>query len=146
MGSDPIYCDSATSVRHKDVTEAPHGLVELREHMGQAGAWQTHPHDQQRPFTFRTGLHLPAQPAKQLSVRVSHLADRDWSLVVKANGEVIHQQLVNAALTQPQRGWALVTVDLTRFAGQKIFLEVQNASNDWANEHGFWKRIAIEDR
>lgn len=128
------------------ITEAVHGLVELREHMGQAGAWQTHPHDQQRPFTFRTGLHLPAQPARQLSLRVSHLADRDWSLVVKVNGEVIHQQLVNAALTQPQRGWALVTVDLTRFAGQKILLEVQNASNDWANEHGFWKRIAIEDR
>ncbi|HET6423307.1 MAG TPA: hypothetical protein VFG20_06465, partial [Planctomycetaceae bacterium] len=127
------------------ITEAVHGLVELREHMGQGGAWQTHPHEQQRPFIFRTGLHLPADKPKQLSMRVSHLQDKDWSLVVKVNGEVHHQQIVNAALTQPQRGWALVTVDLSKFAGQKVLLEVQNASNDWANEHAFWKRIVIED-
>ncbi len=128
------------------ITEAAHGLVELREHMGQSGAWQTHPHDQQRPFVFRTGLHLPADKPQQLSLRVSHLADKDWSLVVKVNGEVIHQELINTALTRPQRGWASIRVDLSKFAGQKILLEVQNASNDWSNEHAFWKRIALEDQ
>jgi hypothetical protein len=128
------------------ITEAVHGLVEPREHMGQAGAWQTHPHDQQRPFVFRTGLHLPVDKPKQISLRVSHLADKDWSLVVKVNGEVHHQELINTALTRPQRGWASITVDLSQFAGKKVLLEVQNASNDWSNEHGFWKRLAIEDR
>lgn len=128
------------------INEAVHGLVELREHMGQSGATQTHPHDQQRPFVFRTGIHLPVDQPQQLSLRVSHLVDKDWSLVVKANGEVIHQELINTVLTRPQRGWALITVDLSKFAGQKVLLEVQNASNDWSNEHAFWKRIAIEDR
>ncbi len=128
------------------ITEAIHGLAELREHMGQSGAWQTHPHDQQRPFVFRTGLHLPVDKPQQLSLRVSHLPEKDWSLVVKANGNVIHQELINTALTRPQRGWAAINVDLSKFAGQKVLLEVQNASNDWSNENAFWKRIVLEDR
>ncbi len=128
------------------ITEAVHGLVELREHMGQSGAWQTHPHDQQRPFALRTGLHLPADKPQQLSLRVSHQPEKDWLLVVKANGDVVHQELINAELTRPQRGWAAVTVDLSKFAGQKVLLEVQNASNDWSYEHAFWKRLVIEDR
>lgn len=128
------------------ITEAAHGLVELREHMGQSGAWQTHPHDQQRPFVFRTGLHLPIDKPRQLSLRVSHHPDRDWMLIVKANGEVIHQELINDVLTRPQKGWASITVDLSKFAGQKVLLEVLNASNDWSHEHAFWKRMAIEDR
>jgi hypothetical protein len=114
--------------------------------MGQAGAWQTHPHDKDRPFVLRTGVHLPTDRPQQLSLHVSHNADKDWQLVVKANGETIHDQLINTDLTRPQRGWAAITVDLSKYRGQKVLLEVQNKSNDWSYEHAYWKRVLIEDR
>ncbi len=127
------------------MTEAAHGLYQLREHMGQSEGWQTHPHDQNRPFVLRTGMHFPADAPKKLTLRVSHAPEKDWQLVVKANGTPIHQQLINAELTRPQRGWALITVDLSSLQGRKVLLEVLNQSNDWQSEYAYWKQIAIED-
>jgi hypothetical protein len=34
-------------------------------------------------------------------------------------------------------------VDLSKFAGQPVLLEVQNAPNDWHYEDAYWSRIAI---
>ena len=37
-------------------------------------------------------------------------------------------------------------VDLSRFAGQKVYVEVVNQSNNWNSEYSFWKRLAIVDK
>lgn len=127
-------------------TTAAHGILELREHFGQAGAWQTHPNDKDKPFVLRTGLHLPADRPQVLDLRVSHAANADWVLVVQANGQKIFEQLIDEPLTRPQRGFASLKVDLAPFAGKKVLLEVLNQSNNWSNEYAYWKRVALEDK
>lgn len=126
--------------------EIPSGLALMKEHAGQMDSLRTAPIDQKIPCVLRAAVELPADKGSYLDLRVSHLPTFDWQLVVKANGEVIHDQIVDDKLTTPQRGWASIQVDLAKFAGQKVLLEVLNQSNDWKNEYAFWKRITIEER
>ncbi|MBS0206067.1 MAG: hypothetical protein JSS49_24505 [Planctomycetes bacterium] len=126
--------------------ELSHGLMRLKEHAGQTDALRTHPNAQDKPAIFRAGLTLPKDKPAMLDMHVSHSQQADWQLVVKVNGEVIHQELIDQKLTTPQRGWASIQVDLTRFAGQKVLVEVLNQSNNWNNEFAFWKRLAIVEK
>lgn len=126
--------------------EIPGGVALLKEHAGQMDSLRTYPIDQTKPCVLRSALQLPVDKQHYLDLRVSHLPMCDWQLIVKANGEVIHDQLIDEKLTTPQRGWASIQVDLSKYAGQKVLLEVLNQSNDWKNEFAFWKRITIEER
>lgn len=123
--------------------EVRDGLVLLREVAGQLEALQTHPLEADKPFTLRTALTIPADRTTTLDMHVTHYEKADWQLVVRANGDMIHEQRIDETLTIPQRGWATVQVDLSRFAGQTILLEVQAASNDWQHEYAFWKRVHV---
>ena len=115
----------------------------MREHKGQTDVLRTHPNAQDKPAILRTGLVLPKDKPMMLDLLVSHAVSADWQLVVKANGEVLHDQLIDEKLTQSQRGYASVRVSLSKFAGQKVYLEVLNQSNNWASEFAFWKRVAL---
>ncbi len=119
------------------------GVHRLKEHMGQTDVLRTHPNAQDKPAVLRTGLVLPKDRPMAVDLLVSHLPLCDWQLVVKANGEVIHDQLIDGKLTLPQRGFASIQIPLKKFAGQKVYLEILNQSNNWSNEHAFWKRIAL---
>jgi hypothetical protein len=126
--------------------DAPHGVLQKREHFGQSDGWQTHPKEKDQPFVLRTGLHLPNDVPQELDLRVSHQPQRDWRLVVQVNGQRIHEQLIDDQLTSPQRGWASLQVDLSVYRGQKVLLEVLNESNNWDNEHAIWKRVVVRDK
>jgi hypothetical protein len=126
--------------------EIPGGIAMMKEHAGQLDALRTYPIAKDKPCVLRSAVRLPADKGSYLDLLVSHLPKSDWQLVVKANGAVIHEQLIDDALTTPQRGWASIQVDLAQFAGQKVLLEVLNQSNDWKSETAFWKRVTIEER
>lgn len=123
-----------------------HGLIRMKEHAGQTDALRTHPNAADKPAIFHAGVTLPKDKPAMLDMHVSHFPQSDWQLVVKANGEVIHNERIDQKLTLPQRGWASIQIDLSRFAGQKVFLEVLNQSNGRPNEFAFWKRMAIVDK
>lgn len=126
--------------------EARHGLSYKPEHQGQTGCWQTHPNDRDQPFVLRTVATFPADQPQELDMLVSHQPQHDWLLQVRVNGTILAEQLINDALTIPQRGFANVRVDLSAYQGQTVLLEVLNASNDWSQEHACWKRVAWHAR
>lgn len=123
-----------------------HGLARHKEAMGQTDALRTLPNAADKPSILRTGMYLPKDKPAMLDMHVSHYPQSNWQLVVRVNGEVIHSQLIDDKLTQPQKAWATVQVDLSRFAGQKVFIEVLNQSNSRPNEVAFWKRIMVVDK
>lgn len=123
--------------------EISHGLVRNAEHNGQTNVVRTHPNAADKPLILRAGVVLPADRRMMLDLHCTHQPECDWQLIVRANGEVLTDQLINAALTTPQRGWATIQIDLSKFAGQKVLLEVLNQSNNWQNESAFWKQIAL---
>jgi hypothetical protein len=72
---------------------------------------------------------------------VAHHPQADWQLLVFATGEKLHDALVAANTTQ--EGWVDVVVDLSRFAGRNILLEVHNHPNNWASEFAYWQRLEV---
>ena len=125
---------------------ATHGLFQKREHQGQTDGWQTHPEQRDKPLILRTVHQFPADRPQELDLLVTHQPGSDFPLQVRMNGAVIFEQLINEELTRPQRGWASLTVDLSKFQGQTVLVEVLNGSNDWSNEHAVWKRLELRDR
>jgi hypothetical protein len=62
-------------------------------------------------------------------------------LIVKANGEKLYDGIIGPATTK--NGWADLEIDLSRFAGRKVNIELHNHPNDWAWEFGYWARVEI---
>ena len=66
----------------------------------------------------------------------------DRQLKVVAAGEVIAESII-ASNSVSDDEWLDVTVDLTKFAGRKIELSIENCPNDWHNEWAYWNRVSI---
>jgi hypothetical protein len=90
---------------------------------------------------LRGPVSIPADKHTELKLAVSHHPQSDWQLIVLANGEKLHDSLIAANTTQ--EGWAEITVDLSRFAGHNILLEVHNHPNNWAGEFAYWGTVEV---
>lgn len=125
-------------------TTAPvgtHGFAIIADHYGRSSVMRTHPASQEIPCVLRTNIALPANKQSRLILDVSHDPKGDWELVVKADGKTLHKQVVGPKTTRD--GWAHVEVNLTPYAGRSVNLELENRSNDWTWEYGYWGRIEV---
>ena len=107
-----------------------------------ATAVQTHPLDRKTPSSLFRALKIPEGKKTKLTMRVSHHPHGDWQLRVLAAGEVMADQIIGSDSVSDDE-WLDVTVDLTRFAGRKITLAIENRPNDWHNEWAYWNRVFI---
>jgi len=119
----------------------PGGVAVLDRHMGHETVVRTHPLDRDTPCVLSRTVEVPASGKTRLVLDVSHYPGADWMLVVRADGKVIHQSVVGPETTQD--GWTKVRVDLARFAGKTVALEVLNQANKWADEYAYWGRVEI---
>ena len=126
----------ASGWRVKNVGEL--GVVWHRSFKNRS-AVQTHPLNRQVPCSIYRELKVPNQA--RLRVRVAHHPHGDWQLRVLVNQHVIAEELVKPSSVTKE--WLELTVDLSKYAGQEIDLEVQNRANDWHNEWAYWNEISI---
>ncbi|WP_397569453.1 PVC-type heme-binding CxxCH protein [Schlesneria sp. T3-172] len=112
------------------------GIGVLKEHRGRIGVLRTHPVSAQKPCVLSGTFAIPAGVRTTLMLDVSHDPRGDWRLQIKANGDQILRQEINAE-TCPD-GWATVKVDLSKFAGREIRLELLNTATGWSYEFGYW--------
>lgn len=117
------------------------GIGILKEHYGKAGVLRTHPIDDDRPCVLTGQFSIPADAKTILVLDVSHDPQGEWRLGVRANG----QQLFRTDVTKKncKDGWARYRVDLSRFAGQDVRLELQNLPDDREREFGYWGGATI---
>lgn len=117
------------------------GVAIVKEHAGRIGVLRTHPIQENKPSVIRAKLTLPEGKKSRLALAVSHDPRGDWQLIVRANGEKLHDSLISAKTTKD--GWSEISVDLSKFNGKPVNLEIQNAANNWSWEFAFWGRIEI---
>ncbi len=117
------------------------GVGLLKEHFGRAGVIRTHPIDQKVPCILTRKVDLPAGKKSRLRISVAHDPQGDWQLIVKANGEKLYDGIVGPKTTK--NGWADIDIDVSRFAGKPVNLELQNRANNWAWEFAYWGKIEI---
>ena len=118
------------------------GLALLKEHRGRPNCLRTHPVDPKIPCTLSAEIAVPAGKKSRLVLEVAHEPNGDWQLVVKANGATLHNSTIGPNATKG--GWAVIVVDLSKFAGQTVNLELLNQANNWRFEAGYWARVAVE--
>jgi hypothetical protein len=117
------------------------GVALLAEHMGRQTVVRTHPLDRRRACVLTGKFHLPLGLKSRLELAVGHHPQGDWQLIVKVNGETLHDAIVGPKTAS--NGWAEHTVDLSKFAGETVTIDLHNHPNDWSNEFAFWGKAEV---
>lgn len=115
----------------------------LDEWGGRRNVFRTHPLNPQQPCVISRTVNLRAVGRTVLKLVVGHHPQGDWELVVRANGEELLRQVIGQHTAKG--GWLEHTVDLSRYAGQTVKLELLNAPNGWSWEAGYWAQIELID-
>ncbi|HQU43570.1 MAG TPA: protein kinase [Pirellulales bacterium] len=126
-------------VRGQDLAAV--GIAIVAEHFGRQRVLCTHPFRQQ-PCVLTASVDLPPNKSSLLLLDVSHHRSGDRQLIVKANGEQLYDGAVGPSTTT--NGWLTLSLDLTRFAGKQVALELHNKATGWQFEWGR-RRIAQSD-
>ncbi len=106
-------------------------------------AVQTHPLDRDKPCVLSSNrVDVPKGKKTYLRMRVSHHPHGDWQLRVLTDGEVLEDRIVSAS-TVGSDEWLDVAVNLSKFAGHRIQLSIENRANNWQNEWAYWNKVEI---
>ena len=116
----------------------------LASHLGKKNVVRTAPMGPGKPAILRAPLSVPSEKKTFLKIVAGRNLEAmaDWQLVVKVGTEQLHQSMLNADTAK--EGWAEFSLDLSKFAGQNIVLEVHNHPNNWHYEHAYWSKVAFE--
>jgi hypothetical protein len=117
------------------------GLSILEEHFGRVGVLRTHPLSREKPCVLSRTISVPTGKKTRLELDVSHDAQGDWQLRVRVNDRFVADEAVGEGTTEGH--WRTVKVDLTRFAGQTVKVELWNQATGWSNEFGYWGRVDL---
>ncbi|MBI1310654.1 hypothetical protein GC176_05035 [bacterium] len=126
------------------LTQTNDSVLLLRESGGRANVLRTHPQAQDKPAVFRSPVSIRAGKKTELHISTTHHPDADWELLVRAAGQDLHRQAVSKDTVKD--GWLDVSIDLSRFAGQNIVLEVVHQPTGWQNEFAYWSRLEITEQ
>ena len=110
------------------------------EHNGRKNVLMTHPLNRSTACVLSKTAKIPTGKSR-LSFWAGHHTGGDWDLIVKANGEQLFKTSIGEKTTT--NGWTLVEVDLSRFAGKEVKLQLVNQATDWSREAGYWHEIKI---
>lgn len=113
------------------------------EYLGRKNVLMTHPLDRQIPCRLVQEVELAAGKRHSLDLVVSSHSEKgaDWELRVLANGEEIAKQTIGPV--NGEAAWQTLRFDLSKYAGKKVTVELQNAANSWAWEAGYWASAKI---
>lgn len=117
------------------------GIALIKEHRGKKNVVRTLPIAPKKPCVLQASVTIPPGKKTRLETNVSYMNNGDWHYIVYANGNKIHDSLVSESTTKD--GWLDINVDLTRFAGQDVYLEVHNHPNNWPNEAAFFSKLHV---
>jgi len=108
---------------------------------GKRNVLVTHPLDQQTGCVISKRVSIPAGQMTTLQLVVGHHPEGDWTLIVKADGKELLKKTVGKQTTPD--GWMHVNVDLSKYAGKEVKLELVNQPSGWAWEAGYWAEISL---
>jgi putative heme-binding domain-containing protein len=117
------------------------GVGLVAEHRGRFGVLRTHPVSRTEPCVLYRKVDIPKDKKAKLLLAVSHDPRGDWRLTVQANGRALHDGPVDAKTAK--NGWLELSLDLSRFAGETVELQLLNQASDWSWEFAYWGRAEI---
>ncbi|MDO5580763.1 MAG: ADP-ribosylglycohydrolase family protein [Planctomycetia bacterium] len=113
----------------------------IREHEGNANTLITHPWDKETPCLLTRSYRVPDKGKAVLHLTVgAHGKKYNWELIVRVFGSEQFRAVIGAggAFDKP---WNDINIDLSKYAGQTVQIELANRANGWHCEAGYWKTI-----
>jgi len=109
---------------------------------GRMNVLVTHPFDHDTPCVLRHWTRVPAGKETTLALTVGHHPNGNWDLVVRGDGQELLRRTIGESTTTD--GWLDINVDLSRYAGKDVWLELHNQPTGWSWEAAYWAKIAVE--
>jgi hypothetical protein len=115
------------------------GLYE--QMLGKSNVLVTHPLNHQTACVLSNKVKVMRAGKILLRLVVGHHPEGDWTLVVKADGKELLNTTVGKETTKD--GWMEAVVDLSKYGGKEVKLELLNQPSGWRYEAGYWARIEL---
>jgi len=111
----------------------------LAEHAGREHVVVTHPLDRDTGVVLSRRLEVP-EAARVIRVTIANYPEGDFLLVARIDGDEVLRQPIGG----DEAAWHTVEIDVARFAGSSIDVELENQPNGWAWEAAYWGAIEVE--
>ena len=109
---------------------------------GRKNVLVTHPLNQDIGCVISRAVQLPSGKRSVLGLLVGHDPRGDWDLIVKINGQQLLRKPIDMETTAV--GWTEIAVDLSRYAGESVELELVNEPTGWRYEAAYWAEISLQ--
>ncbi len=120
-------------------TEMDPGL--RAEWQGKKNVLCTHPLDRETGCVLSKTVAIVSGKKTALRLVVGHDPQGDFDLIVKADGQELLRKSVSAHTATAH--WLTEIIDLSRFAGRSVKLELVNQPTGWSYEAAYWAEIAL---
>ena len=107
---------------------------------GKKNVLMTHPLSRTVACVLSKKAKIPAGKTT-LALTVGHHPEGDWVLIVKADGKELLKKTIGPESAKDL--WTDVTVDLSKYAGKEVKLELVNQPSEWKFEAGYWAKIDL---
>ena len=97
----------------------------------------THPLSKTAPCVLSRKIAVPQGKKTMLDLEVTNHSKGNWKLVVKVNGKEALSKDIE------ETKWQQVQIDLSKYAGTTVNIELENRATGWAHEAAYWSRIEI---
>jgi len=117
------------------------GSQGLCDALGRKNVLVTHPLDKDLGCVISRKVQI-GEGKTVLRLTLGHHPSGDWDLIVKVNGKEEFKKTI--AKKTAQKGWLDVEVDLSKYAGKKVKIELVNQpTGQWLHEAGYWGKIKL---
>lgn len=113
----------------------------LRQFQKRQNIVRTMPPSKEKPCILRAPVSVSKGRKTVLNISAGRYPEGDWQLIVRAAGQEVFRSMVDS--NTAKEGWLDKEIDLSRFAGKNIIVEVLNEATGWHYEHAFWQRLEI---
>ncbi|MBU4459765.1 MAG: ADP-ribosylglycohydrolase family protein [Verrucomicrobia bacterium] len=111
---------------------------------GRTNVLCTHPLDRQTGCVLSRTIDVPAGGQPVLDVVVGHDPKGDFDLIARADGVEILRKTVGPSTAAAS--WLTERIDLARWAGRSVRIELVNQPTGWSHEAAYWTRAAVTNR
>ncbi len=116
------------------------GVALEAEHMERSAVVRTHPLEPNRPCVLTGQFAIPSDRKTWLLLDVAHHAEGNWRVQVKVDGTQILSEDVGG---ENSKGWREFKLDLSKWAGKTVKIELENHATGWHYEFGYWGRAVV---
>jgi hypothetical protein len=116
------------------------GVAIVEEHAGREGVLRTTTPSRQQPCVLRGKLEVPPGKSSRLVLVVSGQEKGAWNLVVRGNGQPLHESHIS---DEEELRWRTFAIDLTQFAGKSVDVELEQSADDGRPSAAYWAQIEL---